>query len=787
MDPLQSAVARNANLTIGVSHDPRITGNGGTARPPEAVRSNSDLPPQIVEAKLAAPRLRANAVPRPGIMDALDGLHEAPVALVAAPPGYGKTTIVRTWCAQREGALAWVTLDPGDNDPSRLWSYVATAADRLRNGLGRGALQRLMVSGASIEFAVDELMNALATFDQELVIVLDDLQEVTDNECLSSIDYALTRLPPSVHLVLITRTDPALELAALRAGGSLVELRGDSLAFTAEEAHALLVERGKIDLRADDIETLCRRTDGWPAALVLASVWLQRVDDPQRAVSEFGGEHRFVAEYLSEVVLGALDDGTRAFLLRASALGRFTAELCDDVLDRSDSASLLKKLERSNLLVTRLERGGSYRIHPLFTEFARFRLASEAPDSEREINRRAAQWFLDRGFLFEGIEHAFAAAEYGIAAKVLVENHNALIRNGRSRTLLRYIRALPGGLISEHPELAVAAAVATTVVGHGALERRRFLRLVRRAQVKAPGRVSRYVEASAAGARAMAIEPDIAGAVREGRHAVTLALAGEDESAVFALAVCAAALYFAGDLDEAWSMAMEAVEHPDIERRPAGHAMARVPLALVALDRGQLDEARIHAETAKSILGDIGSSRSWIGAEAAAALGSVNAAEGNLVQAEHELAHAERLFRDEVATVHHTWLLLLLARVHCRRGRLNAAESELASANAAIRELGEAGRLRALADDVEAEIAEAVAHASSGEMLDAPSAAELTVLRLLATDLTAREIADQLYLSPHTVRSHTRALYRKLGIRTRADAVARAARLGLLEETESHI
>jgi LuxR family transcriptional regulator, maltose regulon positive regulatory protein len=749
------------------------------------VRSDPDLPPPIAEAKLAAPRLRANAVPRPRLLDALDGADEAAAALVAAPPGYGKTTIVRTWCAQREAALAWVTLDAGDNDPTRLWSYVATAADRVRNGLGRGALQRLMLAGGSIEFAVDELMNALATFDRELVIVLDDLHEVTDNECLSSIDHALARLPPSVRFVMITRTDPALELAALRAGGSLVELRTDNLAFTTDEVRALLVERGEIDLGARDIETLRRRTDGWPAALVLASVWLRELDDPRRAVSQFGGEHRFVAEYLSQVTLGTLDDDTRGFLLRASALGRITAELCDDVLDRSDSASKLKSLERSNLLVTRLERGGWYRIHPLFAEFARFRLASEAPDAEREINRRAAHWCLDRGLLVEAVEHAFAGAEYGIVANILVENHNALIRTGRSRTLLRYIRALPGSLISEHLELAVAAAVATTVVGQGALERRRFLEVVRRAQVATPGRVSRYVEASAAAARAMAIEPDIAGAVREGRHAVSLALAGEDESAVFSLSVCATALYFAGDLQEAWAMAMQAVEHPDIERRAVGHAMARVPLALVALDRGQLDAARIHAEKAKSILGDIGSSRSWPGAQAAAALGNVSAAEGNLAQAEQELAHAERLFRDEVASVQHTWLLLLLARVRCRRGRLDAAESGLASASAAIRELGEGGRLRALADEVEAEIVEAVTRARSGEMLAPPSAAELTVLRLLATDLTAPEIADQLCLSANTVRSHTRALYRKLGVGTRADAVARAAKLGLLEQTES--
>jgi LuxR family transcriptional regulator, maltose regulon positive regulatory protein len=279
----------------------------------------------------------------------------------------------------------------------------------------------------------------------------------------------------------------------------------------------------------------------------------------------------------------------------------------------------------------------------------------------------------------------------------------------------------------------------------------------------------------------MAMEPDIAEAVRGRTPRVSLALAGEDNLVVFSLSASAAALYFAEELDEAWAMAMQAVEHPDIGMRPAGHAMARIALTLVALDRGQLDTARIHAETAKSLLGDMGSNRSWLGAKAAAALGSVNAAEGNLVQAEHELAQAERLFRDEVATVQHTWLLLLLAWVRCRRGRLDAAEPELATARAAIRELGERGRLLALADGVEAEIVEAVTRARSGELLAPPSAAELTVLRLLATDLNAREIADQLFLSPNTVRSHTRGLHRKLGVRTRADAVARTAKLGLLE------
>ena len=184
-------------------------------------------------------------------------------------------------------------------------------------------------------------------------------------------------------------------------------------------------------------------------------------------------------------------------------------------------------------------------------------------------------------------------------------------------------------------------------------------------------------------------------------------------------------------------------------------------------------------------MGRIGTSRSWLGANAAAALGTVLAAEGKFVEAEHELATAERFFADEVATVHHTWLLVLLARVRLRRGRLDEAEPVLRSAREALDELTDSGIVRPLCDEVEQELETARDRAAGGELLEAPTAAELAVLRLLASDLSAREIGEQLFLSPNTIRSHTRAIYRKLGVHSRPDAVARATALGLLEQAQS--
>jgi LuxR family maltose regulon positive regulatory protein len=502
-------------------------------------------------------------------------------------------------------------------------------------------------------------------------------------------------------------------------------------------------------------------------------------------VGEFGGDHRFVAEYLSSEVIRSLEDDARSFLLGACVLERFTAELCDAVLGRSDSAALLAELERSNLFVRRLEHGRWYRIHSLFAEFAVHTLDSHEPGTAEEIHRHAAAWLRSRGSATEAIEHAWAAGDHELVAEILVEHQLALYRAGGARTLLRWMRMLPDEQFVAHPELAVGAATAALTIGQTTLEQRRYLQLASRARAEHPERVSPYARATEEMVRALTVDSGVARALLHGRRAIDIAEAGTDEALVAALGSYARNAYFAGDLDRAWRAALRALEHPDVARRPPGHVLARSTLALVAVERGQIATARDQAEQAKAIAGRIGISRSWLGANASVALGSVLAEEGAYAEAERELVYAEHLFRDEVATVHHAWVLVLLARVRCRRGRLDEAEATLRSAHAAFAELADSGRVPAIADEVERELASARGRASGGEMLEVPSDAELAVLRLLATDLSAREIGDELFLSPNTIRSHTRALYRKLCVNSRADAVGRAEALGLLGETES--
>ena len=756
-----------------------------TRREAQRSRSTGELALPLAEAKLAVPVLRRH-VERPRIRQALDEGREAALTLVAAPAGYGKTTAVRAWCESLDAALAWVTLDGGDNDPIRLWTYLATAVDRVRAGLGRAALQQLRTSGGVNEHVVDALLNGIAAFAEPLVLVLDDLHAVAEPECLATIDHVLERLPANVRVVAITRADPGLRLAQLRAGGKLKELRADELAFTVAEARELLAEHLRVELGGPEIALLSERAEGWPAALVLAGLWLQRVDDPSRAVRAFGGSHRFVADYLSSEVFGSLDDDVRSFLQEIAVLGRFTAELCEDVLDRPGAASALAELERSNLFLQRLEQGGWFGVHSLFAEFAVAHLASIDPGAAERIHRRAAAWFRSRGLPVEAIEHAAAAGDHETVAQLLDDHHLLLIRTGATRTLLRWIATLPDDRLATHPDLAVAAATAAMLVGHRTIERRRFLRLAERALEAQPGASKLYSQVAIRLVRALTADAGVGPAVRDGRRAVELARqGGMDELVTAALAGYARALYFAGELEDAWEAARSVLEHPDAERRAPSHAMARSTLALVAVERGSIGSARVHAEKAKAVVGGIGTSRSWLGAIAAAALGAVLASEDKLAHAERELAYAEHFLSDEIATLDHAWVLVLLVRVRGRRGRLDEAEATLREAREALTELADAGRIHALADEVAAELERARARADSGELLEPPSEAELAVLRLLATDQSIRQIAEQLFLSPNTIRTHVRALYRKFGTNARADAVARATSLGLLDQERS--
>ena len=746
----------------------------------------ADTPPPLVETKFALPRMRAGIVERERIQRALDAAGGAALTLLAAPTGYGKTTAVRSWCARGQTPVAWVTLDAGDDDPIRLWTYVASAVDRIRQGLGRPALTRLRVAGVSLEVVVDELMNGIVSFAAPLLVVLDDLQAVTDADSLASIEYAIERLPANARLIVISRVDPMIRLARLRGRGALVELRAAELAFGREEARELLVERERLPLTDEDVEALVERTEGWPAGLYLAALWLRGQDDPSSRVREFAGHHRQVADYLGSEVLDALDDDIRSFLMRTAVLGRFTADLSDEVLGRSDSAAVLAELEQSNLFLVPLDgRGDWFRYHTLFQERLVLELEALDPGAELELHRRASLWFREHGMFVEAAEHAGEGQDYGFVARLLAENHPSMLQSGLGATLLRGIRSLPEEELLRFPILPLAAAVAVGVTGGSALERRRFLALADRAKAEHPGQVLAYHDAAAEMARAFWIDDDVGEAVSHGRRATALAESGGADVYVAALASLASALYMAGEIGEAGEAAQKAVRrvdggHPNLERLEAWST-----LALVAVERGHLAAGRSHANEARILAREIGVRDSWTGGSAAAAQAAVLAAEDRLGEAEREAEHAERTRRGREASVAHAWTLILLASVRARRGRLSQGAEALDEARQLLGELRDPGRLPALADEAEALLARSRAEAEAGSVREPLTPAELDILRLLASDLSQREIGQQLFLSLNTIKTHTRNIYRKLGASSRKDAVARGLASGLLELPEA--
>jgi LuxR family maltose regulon positive regulatory protein len=659
---------------------------------------------------------------------------------------------------------------------------VATGVDRIRSGLGRNALRRLQASGAPIEVAVDELTNALAVADRPVVIVLDDLHVLSSGESLASVEYAVEHLPAGARVIAMTRTDPPISLGRLRGRGALREIRSRDLAFTVAEARTLLVELEALELDDVSVELLVQRTEGWPAGLYLAALWLRGLDDPRSRVEEFAGDHRHVADYLTGEVLDTLDADQREFLLRTSVLDRFTAPLCDAVLDRRDSAVRLSEIERRNLFLVSLDpRGEWYRYHHLFADLLQLELGHTDPDLATALRRRAARWFRHQGLVVDAAAHAAAGGDEQMVAELLVEYHVWLVRSGREATLLRWVAWLPEDSLLEQPGLVGAAAIAAGLIRRSALERHRLLALVERTRIEHPEYWSPYAEAMYRLARAIWIDGDVGLTVSNARTGVEVANGGESE--LPALACLAYSLLLTGDFAGARVYAERAIQHQHIDHRSQGVVLAFSTMALVEVEDGNLERATALTDEALARARATGVEESWMGGIAHVAHASVLAGRGRLKEAEREAERGELLRRAPEPSVENTQARLLLAEVRLRRGRLALAAADLEEARRSIAGFSDAGRLPAVADRVASALAQAAR--DRVPLSEAPTDAELAVLQLLPAELSQREIGAELYLSMNTVKTHVRELYRKLGVRSRPEAVARAVALGLLEPDES--
>jgi LuxR family transcriptional regulator, maltose regulon positive regulatory protein len=433
----------------------------------------------LLPTKLYIPLARSSLVARPRLLERLaDGL-EGKLTLIAAPAGFGKTTLLADWFAKlrieneelrknsrakdSQSNVAWLSLDPADNDPTTFLRYLIAALQTIVPNISTAALLRSPRLPPS-DALITALVNDLTTLPDETLLVLDDYHAIATPIIHQALTFLLDHLPPRLHLIIATREDPPLPLARLRARGQLTELRAAELRFTSDEAAAFLTSVMRLPLTAEQVAALELRTEGWIAGLQFAALAMRDHRDIAGFINAFTGSHRFVVDYLAEEVIKNLPGHLQTFLLKTSVLDRMCASLCDAVLlgeqpaaHQPYSQALLEELERANLFIVPLDDTRRwYRYHHLFVDVLRGRLTSGAtPEIVATLHRRASAWFEAQGLVAEAVHHALAANDGERAARLVELHGDAVWMHGGLATLLRWLTALPDTAFVTHPKLAL--------------------------------------------------------------------------------------------------------------------------------------------------------------------------------------------------------------------------------------------------------------------------------------------------------------------------------------------
>jgi len=382
------------------------------------------------------------------------------MALISASAGFGKTTLVSEWIAGCKRPVAWLSLDEGDNDPTRFLTYLVAALQTILANIGAGVLAALQSpQPLPTELLLTTLLNEIAAIPDNFILVLDDYHVIDSEPIDQALTFLLDHMPPQMRLVIATREDPTLPLARLRVRGQLTELRAVDLRFTAAEAADFLNRMMGLNLRDADIAALEARTEGWIAGLQLAALSMQGRSDTAGFIQAFTGSHRFVLDYLAGEVLERQPERVRNFLLQTAILDRLSGSLCEAVTTQDGGRVMLETLERDNLFVVPLDdRRQWYRYHHLFAEVLKTRLIEAQPEQVSSLHRRASAWYEQNGFQPDAVRHALAAEDFVCAAGLIEMAWSAMDLSSHSSTWLGWAKALPDGLICARPVLSVGYA-----------------------------------------------------------------------------------------------------------------------------------------------------------------------------------------------------------------------------------------------------------------------------------------------------------------------------------------
>jgi LuxR family maltose regulon positive regulatory protein len=423
----------------------------------------------LLSTKLYIPPVRPELVSRPRLIERLNaGLHRK-LTLISAPAGFGKTTLLSEWAGGCGRPIAWVSLDRGDNDPTRFWTYFIAAlqtiqADVAEAAVGEAALAMLQSPGGAgastpppIEAILTALINEITERLAAFVLVLDDYHLLIKAQPIhDALGFLLDHLPPQMHLVIATRADPPLPIARLRGRGQVTELRLTDLRFTPDEAAEFLNQVMGLELSVNDVAALASRTEGWISGLQMAAVSMQEQEDTASFIQAFTGSDRYILDYLVEEVLYRQSDGIQTFLLQTAILDRLTAPLCDAVVETGESQTILEYLESSNLFIVPLDdRRKWYRYHRLFADLLRQRLHQAHPDLVPTLHRKASEWHEHHGLMAEAIDHALSAEDFQRAADLIEQVAEATLMRSEVATFLNWVKLLPDELVRARPTLCV--------------------------------------------------------------------------------------------------------------------------------------------------------------------------------------------------------------------------------------------------------------------------------------------------------------------------------------------
>ena len=414
----------------------------------------------LVAAKLRRPLLRPGTVPRSSLLALLAGGNPRPIVSVVAPAGYGKTTLLSQWAENNGRAFAWVSVDEADNDPKVFLTYVAEALDAVEP-IDEGVFDALASPASSVPGSViPRLSSAFSSMTSPVALVLDDVHMLDNRECRTAVSVLADHVPARSRLAVAGRGEPPLRVARLRAEGKLMEIGPGDLSLTSGEASALL-RNADLALGDDDVAELHRRTEGWPAGLYLAALYLKEGGSLAGAVVSFGGGDRFISDYVESEFLARISRQKRAFLTQTAVLERMCGPLCKAVLDSPGAHATLAELARSNLLLVPLDRRGEwYRYHHLFRDMLLAELHRQEPELVPVLRRRAATWCLQNDAAEDALEYSIAAGDVDTVATLAERLGVLAYRQGRVPPVQRWFGWLEEqGGIDRHPMVAVLAAL----------------------------------------------------------------------------------------------------------------------------------------------------------------------------------------------------------------------------------------------------------------------------------------------------------------------------------------